>query len=400
MPNRDKPDDQSQNVVIKLVTNLIRLAVLNNASDIHIEPDVDRLRVRFRIDGVLREVENHPLSLLDPLASRIKVLADMNLAERRKPQDGRFQLSTDNKQLDVRVSIFPTVYGENISLRILNKTNILLGLPSLGFNSAILERYSAMIHQPYGIIFVTGPNGSGKTTTLYATLNTINTPDKDIVTLEDPVEYQLPLIRQTQVDPDVGLTFATGLRSLLRQDPDIILLGEVRDSDTASIAVRSALTGHLVLTTLHTNDSIGAIMRLEDMGIEKVLISSATIGVLAQRLVRVLCSSCAETYDASIPLKHELGFSPEEKIQFKKAVGCEACGYTGYIGRTGIYELLDPDKKLRQLITDGASEVDVKTYAIRSLGMKTLRDDGMDKARQGITSVEEVLRVTAGNLVE
>lgn len=400
MPNRDKPDDQSQNVVIKLVTNLIRLAVLNNASDIHIEPDVDRLRVRFRIDGVLREVENHPLSLLDPLASRIKVLADMNLAERRKPQDGRFQLSTDNKQLDVRVSIFPTVYGENISLRILNKTNILLGLPSLGFNPAILERYSAMIHQPYGIIFVTGPNGSGKTTTLYATLNTINTPDKDIVTLEDPVEYQLPLIRQTQVDPDVGLTFATGLRSLLRQDPDIILLGEVRDSDTASIAVRSALTGHLVLTTLHTNDSIGAIMRLEDMGIEKVLISSATIGVLAQRLVRVLCSSCAETYDASIPLKHELGLPPEEKIQFKKAVGCEACGYTGYIGRTGIYELLDPDKKLRQLITDGASEVDVKTYATQSLGMKTLRDDGMDKARQGITSVEEVLRVTAGNLVE
>lgn len=399
MAKPEQQDEQSQNIVIKLVTNLIRLAVLNNASDIHVEPDTDRLRVRFRIDGVLREVENHPLSLLDPLASRIKVLADLNLAERRKPQDGRFQLSTDNKQLDVRVSIFPTVYGENISLRLLNKTNILLGLPSLGFNATILERYTAMIHQPYGIIFVTGPNGSGKTTTLYATLNTINTPDKDIVTLEDPVEYQLPLIRQTQVDPDVGLTFATGLRSLLRQDPDVILVGEVRDSETASIAVRSALTGHLVLTTLHTNDSIGAVMRLEDMGVEKVLIGSATIGVLAQRLVRVLCTSCAEAYDASIPLKHELGIPPEEKIEFKKGVGCEACGYTGYIGRTGIYELLDPDKKFRQLITDGASEQDLKTYAIKNMGMKTLRDDGLDKARQGITSVEEVLRVTAGNLI-
>ncbi len=398
MSTRDVADDQSQNVVIKLVTNLIRLAVLNNASDVHIEPDIDRVRVRFRIDGVLREVESHPLSLLDPLASRIKVMADLNHAERRKPQDGRFQLTTDNKQLDVRVSIFPTIYGENMSLRILNKTNILLGLPSLGFNPAILERYTQMIHQPYGILFVTGPNGSGKTTTLYATLNTLNTPDKDIVTLEDPVEYQLPLIRQTQVDPDVGLTFANGLRSLLRQDPDIILVGEVRDPDTASIAVRSALTGHLVLTTLHTNDSIGAVMRLVDMNVERVLIASATVGVLAQRLVRVLCTSCAESYQPSLPMMQELGLPTNETLQFKKAVGCEVCGYTGYIGRMGIFELLDPDKKMRQMITDGASEIDIRTYAERELKMTTLRDDGIDKVKQGVTSVEEILRVTAGNL--
>lgn len=400
MSEENQHSNESQNVVIKMVTNLIRLAVLNNASDIHIEPDQDKLRIRFRIDGVLREVESHPMSLLDPLASRIRVLADMNLAERRRPQDGRFQVTADNKQLDIRVSIFPTIFGENISLRVLNKTNILLGLQSLGFSNEILTRYNEMIHQPYGILFVTGPNGSGKTTTLYSTLNTINTPDKDIVTLEDPVEYQLPLIRQTQVDLDVGLTFAAGLRSLLRQDPDVILVGEVRDADTASIAVRAALTGHLVLTTLHTNDSVGAVMRLQDMNVEKVLIASATVGVLAQRLVRTLCTVCPETYEASPVLKKELGIPQEKQVNFKKAVGCETCGYTGYIGRIGIFELLSPDKKLRAMIMDGASYQDLQSYALTSLGMKTLRQDGIDKAMDGTTSVEEVLRVTAGETEE
>lgn len=389
-------EEQSQNVVIRLLTNLIRLAVLNNASDVHIEPDQDKVRVRFRIDGVLREVESHPMSILDPLASRIKVLADLNLAERRRPQDGRFQITADGKQLDIRVSIFPTVFGENMSLRILNKTNILLGLPSLGFAAEMLQRYTEMIHQPYGILFVTGPNGSGKTTTLYSTLNTINTPDKDIVTLEDPVEYQLPLVRQTQVDPDVGLTFAAGLRSLLRQDPDVILVGEVRDAETASIAVRSALTGHLVLTTLHTNDSVGAVMRLQDMGVERVLIASATIGVLAQRLVRTLCTVCAEAYDASPILKQELGLQQNDAVTFKKAVGCETCGYTGYVGRLAIFELLSPDKQLRAMITDGVSAQELHKYAVETLHMITLRQDGINKAQQGLTSIEEVLRVTAG----
>lgn len=398
MANKTNTNDPTEGVIVKMVTNLVRLAVLNNASDVHVEPDQDRIRVRFRIDGVLREVESHPISLLESLSSRIKVLADMNLAERRRPQDGRFQVTADNKQLDVRVSIFPTVYGENISLRVLDKTNILLGLPSLGFGPDMLEVFVKMIHQPYGIMFVTGPNGSGKTTTLYSTLNTINTSDKEISTLEDPIEYQLPLIRQTQVDPDVGLTFATGLRSLLRQDPDIILVGEVRDADTASISVRAALTGHLVLTTLHTNDSVGAVIRLADMGVERVLIASATIGVLGQRLVRVLCNSCAESYEASIPLKEQLGISASEKIMFKKGVGCETCGYTGYSGRTGIFELLDPDKKIRAMITDGASYQDMKTYATKILKMRTLREDGLIKARQGVTSVEEVLRVTAGEI--
>lgn len=397
---RQEQPDSSEGVIVRLVTNLIRLAVLNNASDIHIEPEEEKIRIRFRIDGVLREVESHPISLHEPLVSRIKVLSNLNLSERRKPQDGRFQMSTDNKQLDIRVSTFPTIYGENVSLRILNKTNILLGLPSLGFQADTLQQFNDMIHQPYGIIFVTGPNGSGKTTTLYSTLNTINTPDKDIVTLEDPVEYQLPLIRQTQVDPDSGLTFASGLRSLLRQDPDVLLVGEVRDAETASIAVRAALTGHLVLTTLHTNDSIGAVNRLTDMNVERVLIASATIGVLAQRLVRLLCTTCAESYEASTPFKQQLDLPLEEKITFKKGVGCETCGYTGYLGRTGIFELLAPDKKIRAMITDGASYQDIKTYAVRALGMRTLRDDGLEKAKQGLTSVEEVLRVTAGELAD
>ena len=390
--------EASEGIIVKLLTNLIRLAVINNASDVHIEPDEDKIRIRFRIDGVLREVETHPISLHEPLVARVKVLSDLNIAERRKPQDGRFQMTADNKQLDVRVSTFPTMYGENIELRVLNKTNILLGLPSLGFQPDMLNTFNGMIHQPYGIIFVTGPNGSGKTTTLYSTLNTINTSDKDIVTLEDPVEYQLPLIRQTQVDPDVGLDFAAGLRSLLRQDPDVILVGEVRDSETASIAVRSALTGHLVLTTLHTNDSIGAINRLTDMGVERVLIASATVGVLAQRLVRQLCTICAESYEASGPLKLQLGLPPAEQITFKKGVGCETCGYTGYLGRTGIFELLSPDKKMRAMVTDGESYQNIKTYATETLKMQTLREDGLAKAKLGITSVEEVLRVTAGEI--
>lgn len=399
MAHQTQPDS-SEGIIVKLLTNLIRLAVINNASDIHIEPEEETIRIRFRIDGVLREVETHPISLQEPLVARVKVLSSLDIAETRKPQDGRFQLTTDNKQLDVRVSTFPTMYGENIELRILNKTNILLGLPSLGFAPDTLAQFNGMIHQPYGIIFVTGPNGSGKTTTLYSTLNTINTADKDIATLEDPVEYRLPMIRQTQVDPDAGLDFATGLRSLLRQDPDVILVGEVRDAETASIAVRAALTGHLVLTTLHTNDSVGTINRLTDMHVERVLIASATVGVLAQRLVRTLCTTCGESYEASPALKKELDIPESEAVTFKKGVGCETCGYTGYLGRTGIFELLAPDKQTRSLITDGASYQDIKTYAMKTLGMRTLREDGLMKAKQGITSVEEILRVTAGEIGE
>lgn len=392
--------DGSEGIIVKLVTNLIRLAVINNASDVHLEPDGDKIRVRFRIDGILREVETHPISLHEPLVARVKILSNLDIAERRKPQDGRFQMTADNKQLDVRVSTFPTMYGENIELRVLNKTNILLGLPSLGFGSDILSQFNGMAHQPYGIIFVTGPNGSGKTTTLYSTLHMINTSDKDIVTLEDPVEYQLPLVRQTQIDPDAGLDFATGLRSILRQDPDVILVGEVRDPETASIAVRAALTGHLVLTTLHTNDSIGAINRLTDMHVERVLIASATIGVLAQRLVRLLCTTCAESYEASPGLKKQFNLPAGETVTFKKGVGCETCGYTGYLGRTGIFELLAPDKTIRAMITDSASSQEIKSYAVQTLGMRSLREDGLLKAKQGLTSVEEVLRVTIGGGID
>lgn len=393
-------DRTTEGIIVKLVTNVVRLAVLNNASDIHIEPDVDKIRIRFRIDGVLREVEDHPLSILDPLVARVKILSGLNLNEHRKPQDGRFEFTADEKLLDIRVSTFPTVYGENITLRVLNKTNILLGLASLGFEPDILDQYNTMIHQPYGIVFVSGPNGSGKTTTLYSTLNTINTPDKDIVTLEDPVEYQLPLIRQTQIDQDAGLTFAVGMRSLLRQDPDIILLGEIRDADTANIAVRAALTGHLVLTTVHTNDSVGVINRLIDMEVEPVLVSSSILGLVAQRLVRLLCKTCSVAYEASAALKQELNFPAHENITLKKAVGCETCGFTGYLGRTGIFELLSPDQKIRSMITDRVSVAEIKKYAVTNLAMRTLRDDGMLKARRGVTSVEEVIRVTAGDISE
>lgn len=385
---------RSEGVVVKAATDLLRLAALNNASDIHIEPEETMLRIRFRIDGMLREVETHEISMHEPLLSRFKVLAGLDIAEKRKPQDGRFQTKLDGQAYDVRVSTFPTVFGENLALRLLDKGRVLKGLDHLGFAEDQLKEWENLIRQPYGILFVSGPNGSGKTTTLYATLNTINSIEKNIVTLEDPVEYQLPLIRQTQINEHI--TFVSGLRSLLRQDPDIILVGEIRDRETADIAIRAALTGHLVLTTIHTNDAVGAITRLSDMGIERVLLASATIGVLAQRLVRVLDENTKESYEAPEELKKELGLpAGKPATLFRPSAEAQRAHGGGYTGRSGLFEMLHVDPEMRSMILSGANASTIHQYA-QSKGMLTLRQDGIAKALAGLTSIEEVLRVTTG----
>ncbi len=396
MAKRSPGEVESSGVIIQLLSRIVHLAVEHAASDVHIEPERDIVRIRFRIDGILREIEKHPISLLESVVSRVKVLAELDITERRRPQDGRFQMTVGEKAIDVRVSTFPTLFGENVSLRLLDKSSIVFGLEQLGMRPEMLATYQKMITSPYGIILVTGPNGSGKTTTLYSTLNIINSVEKNIVTLEDPVEYQLPLIRQTQIDPEAGLTFATGLRALLRQDPDVMLVGEIRDTETGEIAVRAALTGHLVLATLHTNDSVGTLARLTDMGIETVLIASSTIGVLAQRLVRVVCSTCREPYEATPELRVQMGVAVGQDVTLYRGRGCDQCGMTGYTGRTGIFELLVPDDALRRLITGRASYEEI-AKAARGRGMETLRDDGIAKALQGITTLEEVYRVTSAN---
>lgn len=379
--------------VIKLVNLIFIQAVKDKASDIHIEPEEKLLRVRYRIDGVLHEGVKPPKSLEAAITSRIKVLAKMDIAEKRKPQDGRIQLKMQGRDIDLRVSSFPTVYGENIVIRLLDKTSVLLGLAELGMRSATLEVYDKLIKRPFGIILVTGPTGCGKTTTLYASLSIINSAEKNIITIEDPVEYQLNMIRQTQINPKAGLTFASGLRSILRQDPDIIMVGEVRDIETAEIAIQAALTGHLVFSTLHTNDAAGALTRLIDMGIEPFLISSSIIGVLAQRLVRVICPKCKEKLIPTEAMLEDLQLKRADDIAFYRGKGCPHCRDTGYIGRTGIFELLVINDDIKKLIIAKAPVDEIKKEAIAS-GMKTLRDDGIEKALAGVTSVEEALRVT------
>jgi type IV pilus assembly protein PilB len=364
--------------VIRFVNAIAQQAVKEGASDIHLEPEESSFRIRFRVDGVLREVSIQSKDLYSSIVSRVKVMAAIDIAERRLPQDGRFRMSAMGRDLDVRVSTFPTIHGENLVLR-----------PE---PLAMLHR---MIARPNGIVLVTGPTGSGKTTTLYACLHRINSVERNIVTLEDPVEIHLGTIRQTQVDPDVGLTFARGLRALLRQDPDVIMVGEIRDSETAEIAVRSALTGHLVLATLHTNDAAGAIPRLLDMEIEPFLLSSAVAGVVAQRLVRRVCERCRRPAEPPPALLEELRVPPG-RHGFVRGTGCVACGQTGYRGRAGIFEVIEVDDPLRERILARASSEDLARVA-RASGMVSLRDDALRKAERGITSLEEVLRVTAGD---
>ena len=380
--------------VVKVINLIIMQAVKDKASDIHIEPTEDMVRVRFRIDGILHETSTIPKNLQSIVASRIKILARMDIAESRKPQDGRIEFKIEKKALDLRVSSFPTIHGENIVMRILDKSSIVLGLEDLGFSKEDLKRYDKLIHSAYGIILVTGPTGSGKTTTLYSSLSTINSMDKNIITIEDPVEYELPLIRQTQVNLKAGISFATGLRSILRQDPNIIMVGEIRDKETADIAIQASLTGHLVFSTLHTNDAPSAVTRLIEMGIEPFLVSSSLIAILAQRLVRKICPACKEKYTPSTDVIKNLSAQKDSKeMLFYKGKGCDDCKNTGYQGRVAIYELLVMTEEIRKLVVKKSSADEIKKKAIEE-GMRALREDGLDKIRQGITTVEEVLRVT------
>ncbi|MDP2913798.1 MAG: type II secretion system ATPase GspE [Candidatus Omnitrophota bacterium] len=381
-------------VVIKLVNLIVMRAVKEGASDIHIEPEEETLKIRLRVDGLLHEIESPPKHLQSAIVSRIKIMADLDIAERRIPQDGRFTMKMEGKQIDVRVSCVPTIYGENVVMRLLDASSALLTLEELGFSKQMLERYNKLIIRPHGIILVTGPTGSGKTTTLYASLDKINTAEKNIITIEDPVEYKLAGIRQIQVDTKVDLTFANGLRSILRQDPNIIMVGEIRDLETAEIAIQAALTGHLVFSTLHTNDAPGAMTRLTDMGVEPFLASSSVIAVLAQRLVRKICAGCKEQYEPTKEALKDIGLLNErQNTVFYRGKGCPKCMNTGYKGRISIYELMIPDEKIHNAIVAKAPSDEMRKLA-RLAGMITLMEDGIVKIREGVTSVEEVLRVT------
>ncbi len=386
-------DLASEAPVIRLVNLLINRAVESRASDIHVEPFEEQLKVRYRIDGVLHDVETPPRRLSAAIVSRIKIMAKLNIAERRLPQDGRIKLRLMGKEIDLRVSTLPTLYGESVVLRILDRSSISVKLETLGFPEDTLKEFEQVIERPYGMILVTGPTGSGKTTTLYGALDKINSPDKKIITIEDPVEYQLFGVNQIHVKPSIGLTFAAGLRSIVRQDPDVIMVGEIRDPETAEIAIQSALTGHLVFSTLHTNDASGAVTRLLEMGVESYLLASSLLGVLAQRLVRRVCRKCMQPLEMPPELWREIGGREGEPMRAVSGPGCEECAGTGYRGRAGIYEFLPVSDAIKALILERASAGAIKEAAIQQ-GMRTLRDDGWRSVRNGTTTVPEVVRVT------
>jgi general secretion pathway protein E len=388
-------DMASEGPVIRLVNLIITRAIETRASDIHFEPFEDLFRVRYRIDGVLHDVESMPKKLQAAMISRVKIMAKLNIAERRLPQDGRIMLRVKGKEIDFRVSTVPTIHGESIVLRILDKSSIVLDVEKLGFPEDTLRGFRDLVERPHGIILVTGPTGSGKTTTLYCALEKINSPEKKIITVEDPVEYQLRGINQIQVKPAIGLTFANALRSIVRQDPDVILIGEIRDAETAEIAIQSALTGHLVLSTLHTNDAPSAITRLIDMGMEDYLLSSTIIGILAQRLIRVACPHCRVPYtpDPAILREMKLDRGDLSGFQISEVKGCESCGQTGYWGRQGIFEFFKITEEIQGLIL-GKKDSNIIKESARKQGMRTLREDGWLKVKQGVTTISEVLRVT------
>jgi len=379
--------------IIRLVNSLLSQAIRERASDIHIEPFEKDVIARFRIDGILYNILTIQKRYQASIASRVKIMSGLNIAEKRLPQDGGMRIKIGGKDVDIRVSIVPTAFGERIVLRLLYRESALLPLEQIGFSGEYLAQFNELITRPHGIILVTGPTGSGKTTTLYASLSKINAPDKNIITIEDPIEYQLKGIGQIQVNAKIQLTFAAGLRSVLRQDPDVILVGEIRDSETAEIAIQAALTGHLVFSTLHTNDAAGAVTRLIDMKIEPFLISSSVMAILAQRLVRVLCKECREPYEITPAEITELEFKTAAGATVYRAKGCEACFHTGYLGRKAIYELLIVDDHIRQLIMKNTDAATIRTAAMQ-YGMHTLRQDGANNVLQGITSVDEVVRVT------
>jgi len=383
--------------IIRLVHNTIAEALAARASDIHVEPFGNRIRIRFRVDGVLREHQTLETTLLGPLTSRLKIMAGMDISERRKPQDGRIDFRGAGRPIDIRASVLPASHGETVVLRLLDKESSLKTLDYLGFDGRDYERFTRLIKRPNGIFLVTGPTGSGKTTTLYAALRQLNRSDTKIITAEDPVEFNIAGINQCQVRANIGLTFARILRAMLRQAPNIILVGEIRDRETAEIAVQAALTGHLVFSTLHTNDAPSAITRLIDMGVKPFLVAAAVQGVLAQRLMRVLCSECKEPYQATAPELRILGLDPERAgtVTLYRARGCPACEHTGFRGRIGIFELMAMDGELRELTFRRESTAKLREYARTAGGMTSLTDDGVRKVLDGRSSVDELLRVTA-----
>lgn len=397
-------DMASEAPIINLVNVLITGAVEKRASDIHIEPFEDTLHVRYRVDGILYQAESFPKRLHAAIASRIKIMAKLNIAERRLPQDGRIKTKAAGKEMDIRVSTIPTLFGESVVMRLLDPNSV-FSLDSLGFSGPGRKAFSGLITQPHGMVLVTGPTGSGKSTTLYAAISMIDTVAKKAITVEDPVEYKLEGVNQIQVKPAIGLTFANGLRSIVRQDPDVIMVGEIRDTETADIAIHSALTGHLILSTLHTNDAPGAVARLVDMGIESYLVSSSLLGVIAQRLVRVICDRCKEPYRPSAEVMRRLSSELDRAVAFNgngygagalelyRGAGCAHCDNTGYRGRTAIFELMPVTEGLRQLIVEKRGTSVLRLKALEE-GMVTLREDGWDKVLRGITTVEEVSRVT------
>jgi len=389
-------DLASEAPVIRLVSLIITNALDMRASDIHIEPFENRLIVRYRIDGVLHEIESPPRRLSAAVISRVKIMANLDIAERRLPQDGRIRLRVQGKEVDLRVSTVPTMHGESVVMRILDKGGVALDFKRLGFEDDTLKVFLEVLLQPHGILLVTGPTGSGKTTTLYTALDRLNKPDLKILTVEDPVEYQMPGINQIQVKPQIDLTFANALRSIVRQDPDVIMIGEIRDLETAQIAVQSALTGHLVLSTVHTNDAPSTVNRLLDMGVEDYLLTSTVVGILAQRLVRTLCPKCREEYVALPELVEELGlskFTKAREIRLFHAKGCKECAQTGFLGRISIMEVLPMTDPLRALIMHHATSTELRAEAIKE-GMVTMYEDGMRKSLAGVTTFEEVLRVS------
>jgi general secretion pathway protein E len=391
----DLLDETSDAPIIRLVNLMLSQAVKARASDIHIEPYKNQLKIRYRVDGILYDKLTPPKHVQSTLVSRVKIMAKLNIAEKRLPQDGRIDIRIADKNVDIRVSTIPTSFGERVVLRLLDKSNVLLKLSDLGIPEEKMQTFDKLIRIPHGIILVTGPTGSGKTTTLYAALSTINSPEINIITVEDPVEYQMDGIAQIQVNPKIDLTFAKGLRSIVRQDPDVILVGEIRDLETAEIAIQSALTGHLVFSTLHTNDAASAVTRLIDMGIERFLVTSSVIAILAQRLVRVICKECKEAYTPDNESLQSIGISPE-RLDGKKIYrgrGCPACLQTGYKGRNGIFEFMILDDAIKNIILKTSDANAIKRTAVEQ-GMTTIRQDGAQKVLDGITTIEEVFRVT------
>lgn len=391
----DLLDEASDAPIIKLVNLILSGAIKDRASDIHIEPYSGNLKIRYRIDGVLYDILSMPRRIQSPLISRVKIMAKLNIAEKRLPQDGRIEIKIADRLVDIRVSVIPTAFGERVVLRLLDKTSSILMLSDLGMHDERIKLLNKLIKSPYGIILVTGPTGSGKTTTLYAALSTINHPEINIITIEDPIEYQMDGVGQIQVNPKIDLTFAAGLRSIVRQDPDVILIGEIRDRETAEIAIQSSLTGHLVFSTLHTNDAASAVTRLIDMGIEPFLVTSSIVAIIAQRLVRVLCPHCKEIYVPDEESLANLGLEKSvlKNNNFYRKKGCNLCMQTGFRGRTAIFEILTVDDEVKKLVLKTSDANQINELALKQ-GMITLQKDGIDKVLSGITTTEEVLRVT------